>query len=97
MKCSAFSTSRLSSCTLLLVLSAPAAMLRVQDGFHADAGGAFLYGPIYGRVQTPRGGEPGTTSSGRPSLGELGIDNAGEGDFWANVGPLGLLGLEVKF
>lgn len=32
------------------------------------------YGPVDGSVQTPAGGEPGSSSSGRPTLDELGID-----------------------
>jgi hypothetical protein len=85
MDCGTLSRSRLSACTAFLVLSIPAGMLRAQDGLQVDAGAAFLRGPIHGRVQTPRGGEPGTTSSHRPSLEEVGIDDATGGDFWANM------------
>ena len=35
---------------------------------------AFLYGPIDGFVQTPKGGNPGSTSSKRPTFEELGFD-----------------------
>lgn len=36
----------------------------------------YLYGPADGSLQTPSGGQPGTTSPGRPTLDELGIDDA---------------------
>jgi len=35
---------------------------------------AFLYGSIDGYLQTPAGGNPGTTTSKRPTLDELGLD-----------------------
>jgi hypothetical protein len=63
----------------------PAAILWAQDEFKVDAGVTLMRGPIHGRVQTPRGGEPGTTSSDRPTLDELGIKNANPGDFRANM------------
>src|SRR5690348_6400664 len=52
-------------------------------------GGAYLYGPIRGNIQTPLGGEPGTTSSHRPTLKEIGIDDTSvwdvNGEFrWRN-------------
>ena len=34
----------------------------------------YLYGPVHGRLQTPTGGNPGTTTQGRPTLAELGFD-----------------------
>jgi hypothetical protein len=34
---------------------------------------SFLYGDVDGFVQIPRGGQPGTTSSKRPTFDELGI------------------------
>jgi len=37
--------------------------------------GSYLYGEVDGYVQTPSGGESGTTSSRRPSLDEIGISN----------------------
>lgn len=63
----------------------PGTPLRAEGDFHVDVGAAFLYGPVDGHVQTPAGGNPGTTSSHRPSLEEVGIDNASAGDFWANL------------
>lgn len=42
-----------------------------------DASG--FWGPINGYIQIPKGGNPGSTSSRRPTLHELGIDDAG---FW---------------
>jgi hypothetical protein len=85
MDCGNWNGTRLSTCAAFLVLSVPAAVLWAQDNFQVDAGVALLRGPAHGRVQTPRGGEPGTTSSHRPTLDELGIDNADPGDFWASV------------
>ena len=39
-------------------------------------GASYLYGNVDGYVQTPSGGEPGSTSSHRPTLDEIGITNA---------------------
>ena len=36
----------------------------------------WMYGPIDGQLQTPTGGMPGTTTVGRPTLEELGLDYA---------------------
>jgi hypothetical protein len=38
--------------------------------------GTYSYGHVDGYVQTPDGGDPGTTSHNRPTLSELGIDHA---------------------
>src|SRR5687767_13976426 len=48
----------------------------------------WMYGPVDGQIQTPSGGRHGTSSVGRPTFEELGIDNvsiiAAEGTFgWA--------------
>src|SRR6266571_3550066 len=43
---------------------------------HFSLEGMWLYGPVSGYMQTPSGGKTGTTSSKRPTLKELGIDNA---------------------
>ena len=75
----------LAACIVVILLFTPGPPLRATDSFEVDAGVAALRGTVRGRVQTPRGGEPGTTSSHRPSLEELGIDETGAGDFWANV------------
>lgn len=40
-----------------------------------EIGGRWMYGNIDGYLQTPAGGAPGTTSSNRPTLGELGYNN----------------------
>src|SRR5262245_23130873 len=40
------------------------------------AEGGVLYGSVDGYLQTPNGGGPGTTSPHRPTLHELGIDDA---------------------
>lgn len=37
--------------------------------------GVFLYGPVEGYLQTPDGGNPGTTSAKRPTFDELGLDS----------------------
>jgi hypothetical protein len=47
-----------------------------EQGFRATADATFLYGPISGFLQTPAGGNPGTTSHDRPTLKELGIQTA---------------------
>src|SRR2546426_5913447 len=44
--------------------------------FHFSLEGMWLYGPVSGHMQTPSGGQPGTTSSKRPTLSEMGIDTA---------------------
>lgn len=44
--------------------------------FHVWAGATAGWGPISGYLQTPAGGKVGTTSSRRPTLDELGIDDA---------------------
>ena len=64
---------------VLLTIALPALAFgqdRDNRDFSFSLGGAYLYGPIHGNLQTPLGGEPGTTSSHRPSLGEVGIDHA---------------------
>ena len=43
--------------------------------FGVTIGGAVYYGPVEGFLQTPKGGNPGTSSSQRPTLKELGIDD----------------------
>ncbi len=73
------------ACATLAILWMPRMFSRAQGALQIDAGAAFLRGPVHGRLQTPSGGEPGTTSSGRPSLGELGIDDADVGDFRADL------------
>jgi hypothetical protein len=60
-----------------------------EKGFHAAIDGELRYGPIDGFLQTPSGGKPGSTSKGRPTLSELGIDTAPSADTslhaeWAN-------------
>lgn len=75
----------LAACVALLVLSIPGKLLWAQGDFQVDVGTAFLHGPIEGQVQTPAGGNPGSTSPGRPTFDELGIHRVSGGDFWANV------------
>jgi hypothetical protein len=45
-----------------------------------SAESAYLYGPVRGFVQTPSGGNPGTTSSERPRFSEIGINDANVAD-----------------
>jgi hypothetical protein len=52
--------------------SQPASLV---DGLSFTLDFHFLYGGIDGYVQTPSGGNPGTTSLHRPTLAELGFDN----------------------
>ena len=47
-----------------------------DSGFRIAVEATYLYGPASGYLQTPSGDEPGTTSIGRPTLGELGISSA---------------------
>src|SRR4051794_38362309 len=64
---------------LLVLVIAPCCFAQdssARDDFRFSIGGSYLYGPIRGSVQTPSGGEPGTTSSHRPTFGEMGIDRA---------------------
>jgi hypothetical protein len=51
----------------------------------AAARAHYLYGPVRGRLQTPTGGNPGTTTRGRPTLNELGFDRAGIPDLSISV------------
>lgn len=44
------------------------------DGLQIVAGFRYFYGSVDGFVQTPSGGEPGTTSHDRPTLSELGFN-----------------------
>jgi hypothetical protein len=47
--------------------------------------GQYRYGPVHGFVQTPAGGNPGSTSRNRPRLGEIGIHDASVFDGEASV------------
>lgn len=85
MDCSGLGRIGCSWCAAWLLLAAPAMTLGSQEEIHVEAGGAFLAGPVQGRVQTPDSGESATTSHHRPTLEELGIDETGAGEFWATV------------
>lgn len=74
-----------AACVALVILFAPGMPLSAKDEFRVDAGGAFLHGPVDGRVQTPAGGNLGSTSPGRPTFEELGIKSVRAADFWANI------------
>lgn len=72
-------------CAAAIMLAAPGTPLRASEQLQVDIGVAALRSEIHGRVQTPRGGEPGTTSSRRPTFAELGINDTSPGDFWVNI------------
>jgi hypothetical protein len=70
----------LRNCALLVLLLTTVAVNAEEEQQVAGASlsGSFgvllSYGPVDGSVQTPAGGEPGSSSAGRPTLDELGID-----------------------
>jgi hypothetical protein len=72
------SASGESSGTRAAWLSAAAETAEDRAHFSLDA--SYLYGPAEGFVQTPSGGNPGTTSHHRPKLDEIGIDDASIAD-----------------
>ena len=47
-----------------------------ESPYHLQLDFRYMYGNADGSLQTPSGGEPGTTSANRPNLGEIGIDHA---------------------
>jgi hypothetical protein len=49
---------------------------REDDRFRVDLDFHLMFGPVDGFLQTPSGGEPGTTDPNRPTLDEIGIDHA---------------------
>ena len=49
---------------------------REVDRFRVDLDFHFMFGQAEGFLQTPSGGEPGTTDPNRPTLDEIGIDHA---------------------
>jgi hypothetical protein len=69
----------LRSCTLLILLLTTvivdAAEEQVAGASLSGSFGVLLsYGPVDGSVQTPAGGEPGSSIPGRPTSDDLGID-----------------------
>jgi hypothetical protein len=56
-----------------------------HDRFRFSLEGSFLIGPANGYVQTPAGGQPGTTSPRRPKLDEIGIDTVTAYDVAGNA------------
>jgi hypothetical protein len=48
--------------------------------------GTYLYGNVHGSLQTPAGGNPGTTSSKRPTFGEIGIHQLNIADVSGVIG-----------
>jgi len=79
------STRARAACVALLILLITGTPIWARDGFKIEAGGAFLHGSVDGRVQTPAGGNLGSTSPGRPTFDELGIKSVRAADFWMNV------------
>ncbi len=88
---------------VLTFLAAPLAAADETDATPPDAApsevefslrGSAFYGPISGSLQVPLGGNPGTTSGKRPTLHELGIDDAAFWDVTARVqwGAVGVFG-----
>src|SRR2546426_471163 len=69
-------------CLLITLLVFRGARIRAAESEPADplvtitAEGGVFYGSVGGFLQTPNGGAPGTSSSHRPTLHELGIDDA---------------------
>jgi hypothetical protein len=67
---------------LITLLVFPGTRIRAAESEPADypvtitAEGGVFYGSVDGFLQTPHGGAPGTSSSHRPTLHELGIDDA---------------------
>jgi len=71
---------------LLLTLPATGCATRATSGrgeladWTVQTDARYLYGEVRGKLQTPTGGNPGTTSPNRPTLKELGFDHAGAWD-----------------
>lgn len=56
-----------------------------ETQFAVNIGSAFLHGSIDGFLQTPAGGNPGTTSSERPTFDELGFNTVSIYDGYVGV------------
>jgi hypothetical protein len=54
----------------------PAAAQDAESPWRFSLEGSYRFGSVDGYVQTPSGGEPGSSSSKRPTLSEIGIDDA---------------------
>jgi hypothetical protein len=65
---------------LYAIIAPPPGPSNDDHEFTLSLAGTFLYGDVRGYVQTPSGGEPGTTSKERPKFSEIGIDTASIGD-----------------
>jgi hypothetical protein len=66
----------------VVVASAQSSVAGWEEGspFKLQLTGSYLYGPVDGFIQTPSGGEAGTTSRQRPRFREMGINTANIGD-----------------
>jgi hypothetical protein len=73
---SAIAHSSASEPSLLMPTYAATTPGASAEGVRWSLEGEYLFGSVRGSVQTPSGGQPGTTSNGRPSLKEIGIDHA---------------------
>src|SRR5262245_24977676 len=63
----------------LLVVSAAAVAAADDDGsVHVSVEGRYRVGAVDGHLQTGKGGAPGTSSPGRPTLEEIGVQLAHE-------------------
>src|SRR6266566_929454 len=82
-------TGRICWGVLLLVGAISQLAAGAQKGeFHLTLESQWMWGPVSGYLQTPSGGQPGTTSRHRPTLEELGIDTASifDGEIRPGVG-----------
>lgn len=79
---------RLSVPSILLSLALcmkAAEVASPEPALAARVSGAFNFGAVEGFLQTPAGGQPGSSSHRRPTLDELGIDDATFYDVLASV------------
>lgn len=60
---------------IALILLTGASPLLAKADPHFSLGASCMFGNVDGYVQTPAGGEPGTTNDKRPTLDEIGIDS----------------------
>ncbi len=58
---------------ILTLVSAP--LLSFSDPLQAQLSGNYIYSDVNGFIQIPNGGQPGTTTLGKPTLSEIGINH----------------------
>jgi hypothetical protein len=78
----------------LIVLATLPTVAWAQSDWRFSLEGSYLFGQVDGYMQTPSGGQPGTTSSRRPKLDEIGINDASIYDAQV-IGAFGNEGLYV--